>query len=145
MKHALKRKTLCILMALMILLVSVPNAAWASSQSRSDPYFHIYGVSLSTSSSGALHMVFSVTAKDFVEMVGVSHYRVQRKVNGQWSNVTGLLSGELHMNTVTCSFSRSFSEAVSGVQYRVYALLYIRAFDGTVRTIDYYSQSYTLK
>jgi hypothetical protein len=77
-------------------------------------------------------------------MIGVSFYRVQRRYNGNWSNVTDYIEGKLYMNTGFCAFARDFYEAVSGVQYRVYARLYIRDYDGTVAEIDYYSQSFTM-
>ena len=141
MKKKFQYKCISLFMAI-ILLLTLPTNVQAV-QSRSDPYFLSYGIALS--SIDGLYMTFSVTAKQKVEMIGVSFFRVQRRVNGNWSNVTDYVEGHLCMNDITCQMTRIYTEAVSGVQYRVYARLYIRDYDGTVSTIDYYSQSYTLE
>jgi len=116
----------------------------ASAEARSDPYYQTYGIGLSRNSDGSLHINFHVTAKRTSDMVGVTFYRVQRKYNDSWSNVTDYIEGKLSMNTAFCAFARDFDEAVSGVRYRVYARLYILDYDGTIAEIDYYSQSFTM-
>ena len=144
----MKKRFLHIFSLLLVLILMTSNSPLnsyvANAESRSDPYYHTYGIGLSRNSDGSLHIVFNVTAKRVSDMVGVSFYRVQRKYNGSWSNVTDYLEGKLAMNTVLCAFARDFDEAVSGVQYRVYARLYILDYDGTVAQIDYYSQSFTM-
>ena len=138
-------RILSLMMVLILISSSSPlNNLTANAQTRSDPYYHIYGISLTRNGDGSLHITFNVTAKKTAAMVGVSFYRVQRRYNGNWSNVTDIIEGKLMTNTAVCVFGRDFDEAVSGVQYRVYARLYILTIDGTVAEIDYYSQSYTM-
>lgn len=110
----------------------------------SDTHFHSYSIALSKTSQGYLNIVFSVQAKQTAAIIGVQVFDIQQKIDGEWVTIVDDAMGYLKSDSVSCTFSKNYTGAVSGGKYRIYAPLYIKKYDGSERMIYYTSQSYTL-
>ena len=130
---------------LLTMLCSAGVATAEAAQPYSDTHFQSYGIAMGTIPSGGLHIVFTVNAKETAQIIGVPYYNVLQKIDGEWVTIAENLVGYQKVDSVSCVFSRNYLEAESGERYRVRAQMYIKKYDGTYRTIDYYSQSYTLE
>ncbi len=143
----IKFRTALILILTVIIACTGSSTAFADETAvpYSDSHFHSYGIALSTTPRGYLHIVFSVKAKETSAIVGVPIYDIQQQIDGSWVTIADDLDGYMNSDSVSCTFSKNYTGAVSGCRYRVYAKLYIKKYDGSVRTIDFWSQSYTIE
>lgn len=130
---------------MMVMICSACTVYAEEAQPYSDTHFQSYGISLNTIPSGGMHIIFTVRAKETAQIIGVPYYDVLQKIDGEWVTIAENLVGYQKVDSVSCVFSRNYLEAESGERYRVRAQMYIKKYDGTYRTIDYYSQSYTLE
>ena len=129
---------------MMVMICSACTVYAEEAQPYSDTHFQSYGISLNTIPSGGMHIIFTVRAKETAEIVGVPTYDILQKIDGEWVTVVDHLIGYWKNDAVSCVFSKNYLDAESGEKYRIRAQMYIKKYDGTSRTIDYYSQSYTL-
>lgn len=138
------KKNAMLLFLVTMLLVSPLAVNAEEAAPFSDTHFHAYGISLGQTPQGYLHIVFSVQAKQTAEIIGVQTFDIQQKIDGEWVTIVDDAKGYLKSDSVSCTFSKNYTGAVSGGKYRIYAPLYIKKYDGTDRIIYYTSQSYTL-
>ena len=108
---------------------------------KSDPLFQSYGVTLSERSGNVVHITFSVAAKQTVDKLGVSSYRVYRMVDGAWK-LAATYSGSHKSDTISYTFSTNY-QGVNGGKYRVKATFHCKN-DGADRYTTMTSSSITL-
>lgn len=138
------KKRAMLLFLVMLLLVTPLTVSAEDASMFSDTHFQGYGITLSKTPQGYLHIVFNVQAKQTAEIIGVQTFDIQQKIDGEWVTIVDDAKGYLKSDSVSCTFSKNYTGAVSGGKYRIYAPLYIKKYDGTDRIIYYTSQSYTL-
>lgn len=139
----MKKRVTLLFLAMVLLMVPLVVSAEGITP-YSDTHFHTYEIALSKTSQGYLNIVFSVQAKQTASIIGVPDFDIQQKIDGEWVTIVSDAKGYLKENSVSCTFSKNYTGAVSGGKYRIYAPLYIKKYDGTDRMIYYTSQSYTL-
>lgn len=138
------KKRVVLFLLIMILMLSSLTVSADEAAPCADTHFHTYEIALSTTDLGYLHIVFSIQANQTAEIIGVQVYDIQQKIDGEWVTIESDLPGYLKSDSVSCTFSKNYTEAEIGEKYRIYAPLYIKKYDGTDRMIYYTSQSYTL-
>ena len=124
------------------LIFSIANAD--TIQPRADTHFQGYGVTFGTTESGNLRVTITVTAVETSAILGVPTFDIQQKISGIWTTVSDGNTGVQKTDTVTCTFSRIFGGVVEGEKYRVIATMYCKKYDGSARSLEFTSQSYTL-
>ena len=86
---------------------------------RASNYFASYGTSMSAVGSGRIAITFRAVGTDICNQIGVASYTVQRlEDNGNWTAVSGLLSGQTGTNVASYTFGRYF-QGVAGETYRI--------------------------
>lgn len=106
-------------------------------------YFMSYGVPLGRTDGGKINISFTVVGKEKSDVIGVSGYKVQKKVNGAWTDATSTLPGSLAYDSYNHAFSKSYT-GTPGVEYRVYCTFVCVNSNGT-GTQPYYSSSITAR
>lgn len=141
----MNRRVIGILLSLLIILsVGYSVADSEMVQPRADTHFQGYGVTMSTTDDGRLNVVITVDAVETSAILGVPTFDIQQKISGIWTTVSDGNAGEMKTDTVTCTFSRNFGGVVDGEKYRVIATMYCKKYDGSYRSLELTSQSYTL-
>ena len=93
--------------------------AYALAETRASNYFSSYGTSMSAPGGGGINITFRAVGTDICNQIGVATYQVQRREdNGNWTDVSGLLSGQTGSNVASYTFGRYF-QGVAGETYRV--------------------------
>ena len=86
---------------------------------RASDYFTSYGTSLSAPGNGLIGITFRAVGTDICNQIGVANYQVFRiEDNGNWTAVSGLLSGQTGTNVASYTFGRYF-QGVAGETYRI--------------------------
>ena len=112
------KKLLCVLL-IAALLIPMFSASAVEIQPMSSSYFMSYGVVLGRTDGGKINITFTVVGHEKSDVIGVSGYKVQKKVNGSWTDATNTLAGSLAYDAYNHAFSRSYA-GTPGVEYRVY-------------------------
>ena len=112
------KKLLCVLL-IAALLCPVLTASAAEIQPYASSYFMSYGVVIARTGEGKLVISFTVVGKEKSDVIGVSNYRIQKKVDGVWTYVTSSLPGSLAYDAYNHAFSKNYT-GTAGEQYRVY-------------------------
>ena len=74
---------------------------------------------MSAVGSGRIAITFRAVGTDICNQIGVASYTVQRlEDNGNWTAVSGLLSGQTGTNVASYTFGRYF-QGVAGETYRI--------------------------
>ena len=82
-------------------------------------YFTSYGTSMSPVGGGRIAITFRAVGTDICNQIGVASYHVQRlEDDGDWTDVSGLLSGQTGTNVASYTFGRYF-QGVAGETYRI--------------------------
>ena len=111
------KTTLSIILILTILCSCV--FSYALAETRASDYFSSYGTSMSAPGSGRIAITFRAVGTDICNQLGVANYTVQRRDdNGNWEDVSGLLSGQTGTNGASYTFGRYF-QGVAGETYRI--------------------------
>lgn len=139
----MKKRVMLLFLVTMLLVMPLTVSA-EDAAPFSDTHFHGYGITLSKTPQGYLNIIFTIQAKQTAAIIGVQTFDIQQKIDGEWVTIVSHAEGYLKEDSVSCTFSKNYTGAVSGGKYRIYAPLYIKKYDGTSRTIYYTSQSYTL-
>ncbi|MBQ8506061.1 MAG: hypothetical protein IJ466_01315 [Clostridia bacterium] len=141
----MKKFITIILLAAMLLNVFVLSAcAEAANGARNSNYFDYYGVNLTDQGDGRIKIVFSAGGTGVCDSIGVATYMVEKlNENGDWVDVTGLLSGKTASGVTSYSYSKYFN-GVEGETYYVQAT-FICTIDGSTETKAYSSPSITTK
>jgi hypothetical protein len=87
----------------------------------SSSYFMSYGVVLGRMDDGKINISFTVVGQERSDVIGVSSYKVQKKVNGSWTDATSSQPGSLAYDSYNHAFVRYYS-GTPGVEYRVYCV-----------------------
>ena len=114
------KRTLGLLLVLTILCSCIFTSALADGpESRASDYFTSYGTSMSAPGGGLIGVTFKAVGTTICNQIGVANYHVQwLNDDGQWVDVSGLLSGQTGSNVASYSFGRYF-QGVAGETYRV--------------------------
>ena len=111
------KTTLSIILILTILCSCV--FSYALAETRASDYFSSYGTSMSAPGGGRIAITFRAVGTDICNQIGVASYHVDRlDENGNWVNVSGLLSGQTGTNVASYTFGRYF-QGVAGETYRI--------------------------
>ena len=93
--------------------------AYALAETRASNYFSSYGTSMSAPGGGGINITFRAVGTDICNQIGVATYWVQRlEDNGNWTDVSGQLSGQTGTNVASYTFGRYF-QGVAGETYRI--------------------------
>ena len=93
--------------------------AYALAETRASNYFSSYGTSMSAPGNGLIGITFRAVGTDICNQIGVATYWVQRlEDNGNWTDVSGQLSGQTGTNVASYTFGRYF-QGVAGETYRI--------------------------
>ena len=93
--------------------------SYALAEDRASNYFSSYGTSMSAPGSGRIGITFKAVGTGICNQIGVASYHVDRlDENGNWVNVSGLLSGQTGTNVASYTFGRYF-QGVAGETYRI--------------------------
>lgn len=128
-----------IMMLSMAYCAAVAEESVGAGDTKSDPFFHSYTITLSEDPGDAIHMTFSVDAKQTSDILGVNYYRVYRKIDGEWV-YQNTYSGSLKSDTAGYTFSKRYY-GVNGGTYRVKATFYCKKYDGSSRSVTMTSSS----
>ncbi|MBQ8554815.1 MAG: hypothetical protein IJ438_02970 [Clostridia bacterium] len=139
------KKRLSLTMAMMMLLTGIFAGALAEGvMPRNSNYFSSYGASLTDEGGGTVMIMFTTTGTGLCSQLGVASYSVQRlDDDGNWEDVSGLLTGETGSNMITYSFSRYFY-GVPGETYRV-NVTFLSTLNGSTETKTYTSGQITVQ
>ena len=108
-------------LSLMLIFTLLCPCLFASvlAETRASNYFSSYGTSMTAVGSGRIAITFRAVGTDICNQIGVATYTVQRREdNGNWTDVSGLLSGQTGSNVASYTFGRYF-QGVAGETYRV--------------------------
>ena len=109
--------TVLILTLMCSCLFSYSLAEGAST--RASDYFTSYGTTMSAVGNGVIGITFKAVGTDICNQIGVASYSVDRlDDDGNWENVSGLLSGQTGTNVASYTFGRYF-QGVAGETYRI--------------------------
>ena len=93
--------------------------SFALAETRASNYFTSYGTTMSAPGNGLIGITFRAVGTDICNQIGVATYWVQRlEDNGNWTDVSGQLSGQTGSNVASYTFGRYF-QGVAGETYRV--------------------------
>lgn len=116
------KKAVSIILVLVLLCTSV--LSFAAAEARASNYFSSYGTSISPVGGGKIYITFRAVGTGLCNQLGVANYTVQRRDDdGDWVDVSGLLSGQTGTNVAAYSFGRYF-QGVAGETYRVRVTFY---------------------
>ena len=74
---------------------------------------------MSAAGGGGINITFKAVGTGLCNQIGVANYMVQRQEdNGNWTDVSGLLSGQTGTNVASYTFGRYF-QGVAGETYRI--------------------------
>ena len=111
------KNVVSILLILTLLCSCIFSAALA--ETRASNYFSSYGTTMSAPGNGGIAITFRAVGTDICNQIGVASYHVDRlNENGNWENVSGLLSGQTGTNVASYTFGRYF-QGVAGETYRI--------------------------
>ena len=111
------KNVLSILLVLSILCSCMFTYAFA--ETRASNYFSSYGTTMSAAGGGGINITFKAVGTGLCNQIGVASYHVDRlDENGNWVNVSGLLSGQTGTNVASYTFGRYF-QGVAGETYRI--------------------------
>ena len=117
-------KKMRIVFIVMLVLIMSATALAENISPRNSNYFTSYGTSVSHQGGGTLLITFSTVATDIADQLGVATYSVQKRDDdGDWVDVSGLLSGQTGSGVVSYTYSRYFF-GVPGETYRVNVTFY---------------------
>ena len=112
MKHVLS-------IALILTLLCSCVFSYAVADTRASNYFSSYGTSGSAIGGGQIYITFRAVGTDICNQIGVASYLVERlDDDGDWTSVSGLLSGQTGTNVASYTFGRYF-QGVAGETYRI--------------------------
>ena len=118
--------------------------AYALAETRASNYFSSYGTSMSAPGSGRIGITFRAVGTDICNQIGVATYQVQRREdNGNWTDVSGLLSGQTGSNVASYTFGRYF-QGVAGETYRV-KVTFLCTINNSTETKSYTSGTVTAR
>ncbi len=136
------KKAISFVLLLAILSSCLFSAALA--ETRASNYFTSYGTTIGTPGSGRLSITFKAVGTDICNQIGVANYMVQRREdNGNWTDVSGLLSGQTGSNVASYTFGRYF-QGVAGETYRV-KVTFLCVINNSSETKSYTSGRITAK
>ena len=116
------KNVLSILLVLSILCSCMFTYAFA--ETRASNYFSSYGTTMSAAGGGGINITFKAVGTGLCNQIGVASYTVQRQEdNGNWTDVSGLLSGQTGTNVASYTFGRYF-QGVAGETYRIQVTFY---------------------
>ena len=113
-------------LSLMLIFTLLCPCLFASvlAETRASNYFSSYGTSMTAVGSGRIAITFKAVGTDICNQIGVASYTVQRQEdNGNWTDVSGLLSGQTGTNVASYTFGRYF-QGVAGETYRIQVTFY---------------------
>lgn len=139
------KNILSILLTLSLLCSCVFSCALAESpDTRASDYFSSYGTTMSAPGNGAIAITFKAVGTDICNQIGVATYWVQRlEDNGNWTDVSGQLSGQTGTNVASYTFGRYF-QGVAGETYRI-QVTFLCCIGTGVETKSYTSGRITAK
>ena len=116
----MKKLTTIILLAAMFLnLFAFAACAETDGNTRASNYFEYYGIRLSDQGNGRIKIVFSCGGTGVCDSLGVATYQVlELEDDGDWVDVTSLLSGKTASGVSSYTFSKYFN-GVEGETYCV--------------------------
>ena len=118
--------------------------AYALAETRASNYFSSYGTSMSAPGGGGINITFKAVGTDICNQIGVATYTVQRREdNGNWTVVSGLLSGQTGSNVASYTFGRYF-QGVAGETYRV-KVTFLCTINNSTETKSYTSGTVTAR
>lgn len=136
------KNVLSIVLALTILCSCV--FSYALAETRASNYFASYGTSMSAPGNGLIGITFRAVGTDICNQIGVASYTVQRQEdNGNWTDVSGLLSGQTGTNVASYTFGRYF-QGVAGETYRI-QVTFLCTINNSTETKSYTSGRITAK
>ena len=109
------KKLMSMLLVTVLLCGCMMPVAYADSaiQPRDSNYFSSYGTTLSNEGEGVIKITFSTTGIKINNSIGVSSYLVEKlDDDGNWEDVTGLLSGETGSGVMSYTYSKYFNGVV---------------------------------
>ena len=114
------KTALSITLILAILFSCMCSCVYAENvEPRASNYFSSYGTSASAIGGGQIYITFRAVGTGICNQIGVASYHVQRRDdNGNWEDVSGLLSGQTGSNVVSYTFGRYF-QGIPGETYRI--------------------------
>lgn len=116
------KNVLSIMLILTILCSCV--FSYALAETRASNYFTSYGTTMSAPGNGGIAITFRAVGTDICNQIGVASYSVDRlDDDGNWENVSGLLSGQTGTNVASYTFGRYF-QGVAGETYRIQVTFY---------------------
>ena len=111
------KNVLSIMLILTILCSCV--FSYALAETRASNYFTSYGTTMSAPGNGGIAITFRAVGTDICNQIGVASYFVERlDDDGDWTSVSGLLSGQTGTNVASYTFGRYF-QGVAGETYRI--------------------------
>ena len=113
-------------LSLMLIFTLLCPCLFASvlAETRASNYFSSYGTTMSAPGNGGIAITFRAVGTDICNQIGVASYTVQRQEdNGNWTDVSGLLSGQTGTNVASYTFGRYF-QGVAGETYRIQVTFY---------------------
>lgn len=138
------KKLISILMVVTLLATTMFSHALAEQQTRDSAYFTSYGTSMSAPGGGGINITFKAVGTDICNQIGVATYQVFRvEDNGNWTAVSGQLSGQTGTNVASYTFGRYF-QGVAGETYRI-QVTFLCCIGTGVETKSYTSGKITAK
>ena len=111
------KNALSIMLILTLLCTCLFSSACA--ESRASNYFSSYGTTMGAVGNGGIAINFKAVGTDICNQIGVASYHVQKQNDdGEWVDVSGLLSGQTGTNVASYTFGRYF-QGVAGETYRI--------------------------
>ena len=136
------KKALSIVLVLTLLCSCMFSSALA--ENRASNYFASYGTSMSAPGGGLIGVTFKAVGTTICNQIGVANYHVQwLNDDGQWVDVSGLLSGQTGSNVASYSFGRYF-QGVAGETYRV-VVTFVCVIDNSMESKAYTSGRVTAR
>ena len=119
-----------ILMLTLVCSLLVPSLSAAEIEPRDSRFFQDYGTTLAAEDDGIIRITFSATGLQINNSIGVATYQVEKlEDDGDWVNVTELLSGQTASGVFSYTYSRNF-QGVPGETYRVQVTFVCSRNDG---------------
>ena len=130
--------------ALILTILCSCIVSFALAETRASNYFTSYGTTMSAPGNGLIGITFRAVGTDICNQIGVATYWVQRlEDNGNWTDVSGQLSGQTGTNVASYTFGRYF-QGVAGETYRI-QVTFVCVIDNSMETKSYTSGRITAK
>ena len=132
----MKKHLALLLCAVLLTVLALPASAI---ETRASEYFDSYSIGILPQAGGKLGVSFSVTGVESSNLLGVTTFQLQKKVDGVFQNVGEEQSGSVGNNVIEHVFTRT-CQGVAGEIYRVKATFVCQNSNG-YKAQPYYSSS----